>query len=147
METTMMGKVTVKAKLESLEDVFNQSKGNLRADQVRGVEVTDALIDTGASGLFAPRRLIAQLGVLPYKKQVVKTANGDMEVEVYRAVRLSVQGRDCISDVTAIADNRPVIIGQLPLEAMDWVVDLKNQRLIGNPEHGGVEMAECYGDY
>jgi hypothetical protein len=47
-----------------------------------------------------------------------------MEVEVFRAVRLSVQGRDCISDVTAIADNRPVIIGQLPVEAMDWVVDL-----------------------
>jgi hypothetical protein len=30
---------------------------------------------------------------------------------------------------------------------MDWVVDLKNQRLIGNPERGGVEMAECYGAY
>ena len=99
-------------------------------------------------GLPASWRRVAsscRLGVLPLKKQVIKTANGDIEVEVYRAVRLSVQGRDCISDVTAIADNRPVIIGQLPLEAMDWVVDVKNQRLIGNPEHGGVEMAECYG--
>jgi predicted aspartyl protease len=147
METKTMGKVSVAARLENLGDAHNVSIGQLPPDQLRTVEVTDALIDTGASGLFAPRRLIAQLGVLPYKKQVVKTANGDIEVEVFRAVRLSVQGRDCISDVTAIADNRPVIIGQLPLEAMDWVVDLKNQRLIGNPEHGGLEMAECYGDY
>jgi predicted aspartyl protease len=147
METETMGKVVVPARLENFGDAHIASLGQITPDQIRAIEVTDALIDTGASGLFAPRRLIAQLGVLPYKKQVVKTANGDMEVEVYRAVRLSVQGRDCISDVTAIADNRPVIIGQLPLEAMDWVVDLKNQRLIGNPEHGGVEMAECYGDY
>lgn len=147
METTTMGKVTVAARLESLDDVFQQSKGVLRPDQVRAVEVTDALIDTGASGLLAPRRVIAQLGVLSYKKQRIKTANGDIEVDVYRAVRLLVQGRECTCDVAAIADNRPVIIGQLPLEAMDWVVDVKNQRLIGNPEHGGVEMAECYGDY
>jgi len=146
METTTMGKVTVTAKLESLDDVFSQSKGTLQADQVRAVEVTNALIDTGASGLFAPLRLIVQLGLFPFNKRVIKTANGDLEVVVYGTVRLSVQGRNCICDVTAIADNRPVIIGQLPLEAMDWVVDLKNQRLIGNPEHGGVEMAECYGD-
>ena len=30
-----------------------------------------------------------------------------------------------------------VVIGQVPLELMDWVVDSKGQRLIGNPEHGG----------
>jgi hypothetical protein len=28
------------------------------------------------------------------------------------------------------------VIGQVPLELMDWVVDPKGQRLIGNPEHG-----------
>jgi clan AA aspartic protease len=147
MEATTMGGVTVAARLESLDDVFQQFKGVLRLNQVRTVEVTDALIDTGASGLLAPRRFISQLGVLPYKKQRIKTANGDIEVDVCRAVRLLIQGRECTCDVAAIADDRPVIIGQLPLEAMDWVVDPKGQRLIGNPEHGGVEMAECYGVY
>ncbi len=35
------------------------------------------------------------------------------------------------------------MIGQVPLELMDWVVDLQGQRLIGNPEHGGQHMIEA----
>jgi hypothetical protein len=33
-------------------------------------------------------------------------------------------------------------IEQVPLELMDWVVDLKRQRQVGNPEHGGEPMIE-----
>jgi hypothetical protein len=36
-----------------------------------------------------------------------------------------------------------MVIGQVPLELMDWVVDPKRQRLIGNPEHGGEYMVEA----
>ena len=41
-------------------------------------------------------------------------------------------------------DYSPVLIGPIPLESMDWVVDMKNQKVIGNPEHGGEEMVEAY---
>ncbi len=61
---------------------------------------------------------------------------------MYRAVRITIQGRDCISDVGEIPDEFSVMIGQAPLELMDWVVDPKGRRLIGNPEHGGVQMIE-----
>jgi hypothetical protein len=47
-----------------------------------------------------------------------------------------------ISDVDEIGDEFPVVIGQVPLELMDWVVDPKRQRLIGNPEHGGEQMID-----
>jgi len=120
--------------------------GRLPADQLRTVEVTDALIDTGATGMLAPHRIIGQLGLTPVRKRVTRTIGGVIEITVYRAIRLSVQGRDCICDVSAIADNLPVVIGQVPLELMDWVVDLKGQRLIGNPEHGGEEMMDALSD-
>ncbi len=45
-------------------------------------------------------------------------------------------------DVGEIADGFSVIIGQVPLELMDWVVDPTRQRLIGNPEHGGEQMID-----
>jgi len=134
--------VVVTARLENLEDVYRASQGSLSADQVRAVEVTDALIDTGAMGLLVPRRLIAQLGLSPLKTRPARTIAGKVEVSMYRAVRLTVQGRDCISDVGEIADEFSVVIGQVPLELMDWVVDPKGQRLIGNPEHGGAQMIE-----
>ena len=43
-----------------------------------------------------------------------------------------------------LPDDCPVLIGQVPLELMDFVVDPNSQRLIGNPAHGGVEMLELY---
>ncbi|MGH9646844.1 MAG: clan AA aspartic protease [Bryobacteraceae bacterium] len=134
-----MGKVLVAARLENLEDVYKATQGALPADQVRAVDVTDALIDTG---LLLPRRLIAQLGLSVLRTRPARTIAGNVEVPVYRAVRLTVQGRDCISDVGEIGNELPVVIGQVPLELMDWVVDQKRQRLIGNPEHGGEQMVD-----
>jgi hypothetical protein len=36
------------------------------------------------------------------------------------------------------------LIGYIPLELLDFVVDSKNQRLIGNPDHGGEFMIDMY---
>jgi hypothetical protein len=59
-------------------------------------------------------------------------------------VRLTIEGRDCALDVGEIDDSFPVIIGQIPLEALDWVVDVNGQRLIGNPAHGGNHVIEVF---
>ena len=142
MESATMGKVVVPAVVENLDDVFAVRKGLLPADQVRRVEVGDALIDTGATGLLIPSRLVAVLGLEPLRVRPARTIAGPIPLQVYRAVRLSVQGRDCVSDVAEIPDEFSVVIGQVPLELMDWVVDLRSQKLIGNPEHGGEHMVE-----
>jgi hypothetical protein len=63
---------------------------------------------------------------------------------VYQAVRLTVQDRDCTVDVLEVPDSVPVLIGQVALEVLDFVVDLPNRRLIGNPAHGGQQMFEVY---
>jgi predicted aspartyl protease len=142
MESATMGRVLVAARLENLEDVYKAAQGALPAEQVRAVEVTDALVDTGATGLLVPRRLIAQLGLSLLRTRPARTVAGSVEVTMYRAVRLTVQGRDCISDVGETADGFSVVVGQVPLELMDWIVDPRGQRLIGNPEHGGEQMID-----
>jgi hypothetical protein len=38
----------------------------------------------------------------------------------------------------------PPLIGQIPLEMLDFVVDPRGQQLIGNPEHGGEHVIEMY---
>jgi hypothetical protein len=45
-------------------------------------------------------------------------------------------------DVIEIPEGNPVLIGQIPLEMMDWVVDLRSRKLIGNPAHGGEHVLE-----
>lgn len=138
-----MGKVLVTARIENLEDLFNAERGLLPQNQVRTVEVQDALIDTGATGLLLPKRLVHTLGLHPLHTRLARGLGGNIPLPMYRAVRLTIQGRDCAIDVGEIPDEFPVLIGQVPLELLDWVVDLKGQRLIGNPEHGGEHVMEA----
>jgi len=144
MDTQTMGRVTVTAKLENLEDAFMAERGQIPADQVRFLEVPDALVDTGATQLSMPSRLIQQLGLRHAKTRPAMTSAGTVTMQVYNAVRLTIQGRDCLSDVTEVPDECPVLIGQIPLEQLDFVVDLNGRRLIGNPAHGGEHMIEMY---
>ncbi len=139
-----MGKVIVTALVENLDDLTLERTGALASDQVRRIEVNDALVDSGASGLLMPKRLIAKLGLAPLRSRTARTVGGTVSVQVYRAVRLTIQERDCILDVTEIGDDLPVRVGRVPLLSMDWVVDMSAQKLIGNPAHGGEQMIEAY---
>lgn len=144
METETMGKVLVHAQIQSLEDLWAAKQGLIKDDQVRGIEVTDALVDTGSTNLILPKRLIAQLGLTPLRSRRVETIGGTVYLQAYGAVRLTIQGRECTCDAAEAPDHVPVIIGQVPLELLDWVVDPTGQRLIGNPAHGGEWMMEAY---
>jgi len=66
------------------------------------------------------------------------------EASVYEAVRLTIQSRFCTMDVMEVPDDVPVLLGQLPLEHLDLVVDLRQRKLIGNPAHGGEHVYELY---
>lgn len=144
MEISLMGKVIVTAKIENLSDIHHVETGQLAPSEVRCVEINDALVDTGATTLAMPKRLIEQIGVRPFRTRRILTSAGLAEARVFGAVRLTVQGRDCTVDVSELPDECPVLIGQVPLELLDFVVDPAGQRLIGNPAHGGEQMLEIY---
>lgn len=144
MEHTTMGKVLVRAKIENLEDLFAVHKGLIQLEEARSIEVTDALVDTGASTLMVPKRLISQLGLRYLRTRPGRRLGGSVSIPMYSTVRLTIEGRDCTLDVGEIGDEFPVLIGQIPLEMMDWVVDPIGQRLIGNPAHGGEQVIEVF---
>jgi predicted aspartyl protease len=144
MEMAMMGKVIVTAKVENMADLVLAQSGHLKPEEVRSVEITDALADTGASTLSLPRRLIAQLGLRPVRTRQARTSAGPVTLQMFSTVRLTVQGRDCSCDVVELPDDCPALVGQVPLELLDFVVDPAGQRLIGNPAHGGEHIIELY---
>ena len=63
METELMGRVTVEALIENIEDGWAARRGLMPDDQIRSIVVPDALVDTGATMLSLPTRLIQQLGL------------------------------------------------------------------------------------
>ena len=144
MELQSMGKVLVAARIENLEDVFRAYKGEVSAEQVRAIEVPDAMVDTGAMFLSLPKRYIQQLGLRHVRNRKARTTGGVVECGMYSMARLIVEGRDCHLEVAELPDDCPVLIGQVPLEVLDFLVDPVNQRLIGNPAHGGEHMMDMF---
>ncbi len=144
MEIMTMGKVVVPARIENLQDAYEAEKTGLSAGAIRTVEVSDALVDTGATMLSLPRRLIAQLGLKRTRSKTARTPAGIVSFDIYGVVRLTVLERDCILEAAEIPDDCPVLIGQIPLDMLDFVVDPVGQRLIGNPEHGGKQMINMF---
>ena len=137
-----MGRVAVAAVIESVEDLYRAQRGELSEADVRRITVDDALVDTGATNLSMPTSMIAKFGLLRLRNRRAMTTNGVREVAIYGAVQLNIQGRDCLCDVTEVADGCPVLIGQVPLELMDFVVDPGRRELVGNPAHGGEQLLE-----
>lgn len=136
--------VAVPAKIENLVDLLDAEQGRIPADQVRFVEVDDALVDTGATMLSIPSRPIRQLGLKYVRTGRARTPTGISEFDVYGIVRLTIPGRECRVEISELPDDCPVLIGQIPLEMMDWVVDPIGQRFTGNPEHDGDEMIDMF---
>ena len=87
-----MGRVITEATMDSLEDLWAVKRGLITADQVRSVSVTDARVDTGATLLSLPTKLILQLGLSRTTTKRVTSSVGLFEAGVYEAVRLTIQG-------------------------------------------------------
>jgi predicted aspartyl protease len=137
-------KVLVSAKIINVFDIENRERGLLPVEKVRTIESADALIDTGATGLLLPKAMIAQLRLRHFRTRQDRRIGGIVALPMYCALRLTLQGRGCVLDVGEIDDSLPVLIGQVPLEPLDFVFDPKGQRLIANPEHGGEHIMDVF---
>ncbi len=140
----IMGRVIVEITVENLADVYAVRLGVLGVEQARRVVVADALVDSGATLLSMPTRLIRELGLLPVSRKRVTSSAGVGEATLYDAVRLTVMGRSCSMDVLEVPDTVPVLIGQIPLEHLDFTIDMRSHTLTGNPAHGGEHMYELF---
>jgi predicted aspartyl protease len=137
-----MGRVTTEATIYNLEDLFQAKQGKITPEQVRKIIIPDALVDTGATTLGLPKRHLDQLGLTKQYDKRATTAAGIRTINIYETARVDIMGRLATVDPIELPDDSPVLIGQIPLEAMDWVVDLQGRKLIGNPAHGGEHILE-----
>ena len=137
-----MGKVIVQLKLTNYLDL-ELKRLKVRKDKPRALE-TDALVDTGATRLYLKTSVIKALGLKKQGEVQSKTTNGVRRRAVYSAARLDLMARNGAFEVVEVDDDVPNLLGQIPLEYLDLVVDPKGQKLIPNPEHGDKQMSEEY---
>ena len=137
-----MGKVIVKIKLTNYSDLVVR-RLKLTKRKAREMEV-EALVDTGATRFYLKPSVIKTLGLKKVGQVISRTTNGDRTRNVYEPVQLQLMGRVGNFDVVDVDERVPNLLGQIPLEYLDLVIDPKTQTLLPNPAHGDKLMTEEY---
>ncbi|MBI5489784.1 MAG: retroviral-like aspartic protease family protein [Deltaproteobacteria bacterium] len=128
-----MGRVMTKIKLTNFVDLENARRGLLPPDQVRSEEL-EALVDTGATMLVLPADVVQRLGVPEIGRRDVRYANGQVaRVPWVGALLAEILGRQTICEALVEAKGTTPLLGQIPLEAIDLVVDPKSKEVTVNP--------------
>ncbi len=138
-----MGRAIEKIIIQNAYDIYEAKKDLIAESEIRKDEI-DAIVDTGATYLCLPPRVITKLG-LPFHKSVqIKTANGRATRRTYEGAKIELKGRSFVMEVMENDEETPALIGYLVLEAMDFVVDPKTQAVIPNPANDGKWTADLY---
>jgi clan AA aspartic protease len=128
-----MGKVMEKIKLTNSYDEDRVQSGDWRPEQVRSLEI-EALVDTGATMLMLPADVVKSLGLREQGTRKVRYANGESDyVPWVGGVRLTILGREMIASALVEPAGTTALIGQIPLEELDLLVDPKSRTLRVNP--------------
>ncbi len=138
-----MGRTIEKLILKSYIDIAKASEGIINKSQIRTVEI-DAIVDTGSTFVCISREDIEKIG-LPFRNNVnIKTANGIASRRTFKGAEIELKDRSIVMDILENDDNTPALIGYLLLEALDFVVDPKSQRVIPNPASDGKWFVDLY---
>jgi predicted aspartyl protease len=129
-----MGKIIQKARLENSADLAATRDGKLRSQNVRGAEV-ELLVDTGVAMLCLTPAIIEKLGLHKTHERDVITGNGLVKRAIYEPVLIRINDREADLNVMEVPTGTPLLLGYLPLEALDLYPNLKKRVLEGNPEY------------
>jgi clan AA aspartic protease len=124
-----MGRISVEVELSNAEDLVRVKDGTRAPDQVRRVRLT-GLVDTGASYLVVPERIVQSLG-LPEKGQA-SVRNADRRTETRKVVdqvHVALLGRDGTFKAIVEPARDDVLLGAIVLEDLDLLIDCRTQKL------------------
>jgi clan AA aspartic protease len=128
-----MGNVHAEITVKNNGDVSNAERGIIPEQNIRSVTVT-ALVDTGATSLIINEDMRQKLGLSVVGTRTANLAGGSkVECKMTEAVEIHWKDRKVSVNAFVLPEGR-VLLGVIPLEFMDLVVDPKRQELI--PAHG-----------
>jgi clan AA aspartic protease len=131
-----------KLKLTNKFDEEDVRRGVMDAKDVRSVEI-EALVDTGATMLVLPADVVAKLGLPEEGTRPVRYANGTVaRVPLVSGVKLEVLGRATVFNALVEPAGTTALIGQIPLEELDLIVDPKSREVRVNPESPDAPLLE-----
>ena len=133
-----MGSVFAEITLKNSRDTINAIRGDIKESEIHQKTVK-ALVDTGAFTLVINEELRQELGLIITGKKKIRLANNE-RVVYQRTEPVDIHWKDRSASIRAavLPDTAKILLGALPLEEMDLIVDPARGELIGR--HGDEEV-------
>jgi clan AA aspartic protease len=115
-------------------DVYLAQRGDILGENVRQMNVR-ALVDSGANMLIINQTIADELGLMIEESTEVELADGSVSkwnVVGPVSIRFSNRRATCTSVVIPSASE--VLLGAIPMEAMDVIIDPGLQQLVVHPD-------------
>jgi clan AA aspartic protease len=126
-----MGEVSAEITLKNGADLILAGKGHISEQNIRSVTVT-AVVDTGATTLVISENLRKKLGLATVGIRPVTLAGGSKaSCDVTEPVQICWKNRTSSVRAWVMPDEDEVLLGVIPLEEMDLIVDPGNRSLVG----------------
>ena len=133
-----MGLVHAEIELCNAMDMALWRRKKITETEIRKISV-QSLVDSGAYMLVIPEKVRLQLGLEIIGYELSELANGQQEkVAIAEPVEVHFENRKATVDVLVIGNE--VLLGAIPMEAMDVLVHPKLQKLTVNPEHPNIPV-------
>jgi clan AA aspartic protease len=124
-------------------DFIAAKTGALPAEQMRKLDV-HALIDSGATTLVVNEEIKNQLGLILLETKEIRLADGSIEsYEFVGPVEVRFKNRRSLCQAIVLPHADDVLLGAIPMEDMDVIIDMKNQELILPPERPYIAGAKA----
>lgn len=137
-----MGLIYAEIELINGVDFFSTKKHEIGEEELRRITVT-MLVDTGSYMLMINENIqeVLQLPVVERRRGVL--ANGQVVVcDVVSPVELRFKNRRTTCQAMVMPGDAEPLLGAIPLEDLDVVINAQRQELIVNPEYP--DMASTY---
>ena len=126
-----MGFVHAEIKLTNAMDEGFAKEGYIKTEDVRTTTVT-AVVDTGAMSLVITEEIFQKLGLTIEGEKTAMTANGQrVQCKVTGPVKFQWKNRDMVLQSLVVPGAENVLLGVIPLEALDLMVNPVSQELVG----------------
>ena len=133
-----MGSVLADITLRNGADIVRARDGHIQEQDIRSFDVT-ALVDTGATTLVIGEEMRKKLGLDVIGNRTVTLAGGSRaSCGITEPVQICWKDRTSLTSPWVMPGEEDILLGVIPLEEMDLIVDPINQQLVG--AHGDKAM-------
>lgn len=136
-----MGLIFTDIELLNAGDMYNFRRKQIAQEQVRSVKV-NALVDSGAYMLTINQKVAQELGADEIDENTAILADGSkIRVPVVGPIEVRFQNRRTTVDAVVVpGDDTTVLLGAIPMEGMDVVIDYANNRMTVHPDHPNIAV-------